>query len=32
MLARGTGGILITPYETGYGPSKAFGYSIAETL
>ncbi|MGW0578357.1 SDR family NAD(P)-dependent oxidoreductase [Streptomyces sp. NPDC002920] len=41
MLARGTGRILITssisattptPCETVYGPSKAFGYSFAESL
>ncbi|MET7320577.1 SDR family NAD(P)-dependent oxidoreductase [Streptomyces sp. NPDC005549] len=41
MLARGKGRILITssisatmptPYETVYGPSKAFGYSFAESL
>ncbi|MEU0842628.1 SDR family NAD(P)-dependent oxidoreductase [Streptomyces sp. NPDC005962] len=41
MLARGAGRILITssisattptPYETVYGPSKAFGYSFAESL
>jgi short-subunit dehydrogenase len=41
MVARRTGRILITssisaltptPYETVYGPSKAFGYSFAESL
>ncbi|MFC4508631.1 SDR family NAD(P)-dependent oxidoreductase, partial [Streptomyces vulcanius] len=41
MLTRGSGRILITssisatmptPYETVYGPSKAFGYSFAESL
>ncbi|MFD7972765.1 SDR family NAD(P)-dependent oxidoreductase [Streptomyces clavifer] len=41
MLARGKGRVLITssisatmptPYETVYGPSKAFGYSFAESL
>jgi short-subunit dehydrogenase len=41
MIMRGSGRILITssisattptPYETVYGPSKAFGYSFAESL
>jgi short-subunit dehydrogenase len=41
MLARGAGRILITssisaltptPYETVYGPTKAFGYSFAQSL
>ncbi|MFF9457315.1 SDR family NAD(P)-dependent oxidoreductase [Streptomyces flaveolus] len=41
MLSRGKGRILITssisatmptPYETVYGPSKAFGYSFAQSL
>ena len=41
MVANGTGRILIvssvsattpTPYETVYGPSKAFGFSFAESL